>query len=176
MEKVKRKRTGKWYNENEKKTLLGIGLTPTKQSGAGFTEKEDGYNDKILAQLKSTDASSYRLTLDDLEKLKYHAMVEHKLPLFIIQFLSTDELYLVLKYEDIKDICLSLLGVKDISDLKYEPQSEIVNALSSYDNDIDCVKSSEVQIIKSNSKAREKFHEKRNEEWEKRKMKNSKKK
>lgn len=167
--KIKRKRTGKWYSKNEKKTLLKVGLTPTKQSGAGFLEKEDGYNDKILAQLKTTDVGSYRITLDDLDKLKYHSMVSHKLPLFIIQFMQTGELYFILRQEDLKDICLSLLGVEDVSELEYEPRSEIVAELSSCENDNDVKKSYEAPIIKTDSKARDKFYERREKEWQKRK-------
>lgn len=174
MGRAKRKRTGKWYSKNEKETLLKIGLTPTKQSGAGFIEKEDGYNEKVLAQLKTTDADSYRLTLDDLEKLKYNSMVAHKLPLFIIQFMKTGELYLVIKYEDIKDVTLSMLGVEDLSDLKYEPRGEIVAELSSCENDESSYKNDEEEtceapIIKTSAEAREKFYEERKEEWEKRK-------
>lgn len=167
MGRAKRKRTGKWYSKNEKETLLKIGLTPTKRSGAGFIEKEDGYNEKVLAQLKTTDADSYRLKLDDLEKLKYNSMVAHKLPLFIIQFMKTGELYLVIKYEDIKDVTLSMLGVEDLSDLKYEPRGEIVAVLSSYKNDEE--ETCEAPIIKTSAEAREKFYEERKEEWEKRK-------
>lgn len=171
-DKSKRKRTGKWYSENEKEVMNKIGLTPTKQSGAGWIEKEDGFNDKILAQLKSTDANSYRLSLDDLEKLKYNSMVSHKLPLFVVEFLKTDELYLVLKYEDIKDICLSLLNVKDVSELKYEPKSEMVDILSSIEKDVD----HEPEItIKSDKRARENFYEKENEKWERRKKESKKK-
>ena len=49
------KRTGKFYFRNEKEVLKSLGLTPTPQSGAGWVAKEDGENEIILAQLKSTD-------------------------------------------------------------------------------------------------------------------------
>lgn len=166
-----RKRVGKWYFKNEKEVMEFLGLTPTIASGSSWIEKEDGYNDKVLAQLKTTDAESYRLTLDDLEKLKYNSMVAHKLPLFIIQFMKTGELYLVAKYEDIKDVTLSMLGVEDLSDLEYEPRGEIVAELSSYKNDYDAneEETCEAPVIKTSAEAREKFYEKRKEEWEKRK-------
>ena len=70
------------------------GLKATPQSGAGWLIKEDGQNENIIAQLKSTDAQSYRISLDDIDKLEYHAMVENKIPLFIIEFLERDERYL----------------------------------------------------------------------------------
>ena len=71
-------------------------------------EKEDGENDYILCQLKSTDAASYQLRKLDFEKLLYHAEVDCKIPLFVIQFMDTtmpllaltpvDELQNVSKY------------------------------------------------------------------------------
>lgn len=159
---AKRKRSQRWYNENEKKVMKEFGLTPTIRSGAGWEEKEDGYNDKILAQLKTTDALSYRLTLEDIEKLNYHAMVQHKLPLFIIQFLTNNDIYMVLKKQDLKDICLSLLGVEDVSELKYEPQSAIIDSLLDDGIETDV----EIKKIKSNAKARDKFHEERSKKWQ----------
>lgn len=98
------KRTGKFYSKNEKKIMESLGLTPTKMSGGGWIEKEDGYNDYILCQHKSTDANSYRLTREDFRKLEYHALVEKKMPLFVVEFLSDGELYLIIKPEDLTSI------------------------------------------------------------------------
>jgi hypothetical protein len=83
---VNKKRSGKFYRRNEAEVMQRFGLTPTKNSGAGWLEKEDGYNDFILSQLKSTDAESIRLTLLDIHKLEYHAITEHKLPVFMNSF------------------------------------------------------------------------------------------
>lgn len=97
----------KFWRKNERDVCKQLGLRPVPGSGAGM-EKEDGENDYILCQLKSTDAASYQLRKLDVEKLLYHAEVDCKIPLFVIQFMDTtmpllaltpvDELQNVSKY------------------------------------------------------------------------------
>lgn len=97
----------KFWRKNEREVCKQLGLRPVPGSGAGM-EKEDGENDYILCQLKSTDAASYQLRKLDVEKLLYHAEVDCKIPLFVIQFMDTtmpllaltpvDELQNVSKY------------------------------------------------------------------------------
>ena len=50
------KRSFKFYRQNEAEVMKSLGLKPTKNSGSGWIEKEDGQNDYIICQLKSTDA------------------------------------------------------------------------------------------------------------------------
>ena len=56
------KRTGKFYRKNEAEVMKSLGLIPTKNSGSGWIEKEDGQNDYVICQLKSTDAQSIKVT------------------------------------------------------------------------------------------------------------------
>lgn len=98
------KRSGKFYSRNEKKTLMALGLTPAPASGAGWVIKEDGENDVVMVQLKSTDASSYRLNMLDMKKLEYHAMVSSKVPVFLVQFLKQDKLYAIVDIADLQDL------------------------------------------------------------------------
>lgn len=81
--------------------MNALGLKPTKNSGAGWIEKEDGQNDHVIAQLKSTDAQSIRLSLSDFNTLEYNAAVVHKIPMFVIQFLSNNNIYILIKPEDL---------------------------------------------------------------------------
>lgn len=97
-------RSGKWYRRNEREVMESFGLQPTKNSGSGWIEKEDGENENILCQLKSTDAHSIKINTDDLQKLEYHAVVAHKLPLFLVQFIGTGDVYCVIKPAHIADI------------------------------------------------------------------------
>lgn len=78
----------KFWRKNEREVCKQLGLRPVPGSGAGI-EKEDGENDYILCQLKSTDAASYQIRKLDVEKLLYHAEVDCKIPLFVIQFMDT---------------------------------------------------------------------------------------
>lgn len=94
----------KFYRKNEAEVMKRLGLRPTKNSGAGWVEKSDGQNDNVICELKSTDKLSYRLTIDDLHTLIYNADVTRKYPVFAIQFLQSDELFLLVRPGDIKDV------------------------------------------------------------------------
>lgn len=98
------RRSGKFYYKNERETLESLGLSQVPGSGSGWVHKEDGSNEYILAQLKSTDAQSFRVTKLDLDKLEYHANVEHKVPVFLVQFLQSNEIYALCKVDDIPDL------------------------------------------------------------------------
>lgn len=98
------KRSGKWYRKNEADVMRQLGLEPTKNSGSGWIEKEDGQSDKIICQLKSTDASSIKVSQQDLDTLQHNAWVSHKLPVFAVQFLQSGEVYLVLKPETLEGV------------------------------------------------------------------------
>lgn len=94
------KRSGKFYRRNEEEVMETLGLKPTKNSGSGWIEKEDGQNDYIICQLKSTDAQSIKVNQSDIRILEKNATIAHKLPVFAIQFLNTGEVWLMAKPED----------------------------------------------------------------------------
>lgn len=91
------KRSGKFYRKNEREVMKSLGLSPTYNSGSGWIEKEDGQNDYIICQLKSTDSQSIKVNQKDLRMLENNAAVTHKLPVFAIQFLNTCEVWLLVK-------------------------------------------------------------------------------
>lgn len=82
-----KKKTSKYYFKNEKELMRSLGLNPTPGSGNRII-KEDGQNEKIIAQLKSTEADSITIKLNDLTTLLYNATVSHKVPIFINQFVN----------------------------------------------------------------------------------------
>lgn len=98
------KRSGKFYYKNESKVLRELGFTPAPGSGNGWVVKEDGYNEHAMVQLKSTDAASYRLTLFDMKQLEYHAKVEHKLPIFLVQFLNENKVYAIVDVAELDQL------------------------------------------------------------------------
>lgn len=98
------KRSGKFYRKNEQEIMKRLGLQPTINSGSGWIQKEDGENENFLCQLKSTDSQSIKINKLDIEKLLHNSSVSHKLPVFAIQFLSDDSIYLLLRPEDLKEI------------------------------------------------------------------------
>lgn len=98
------KRSGKFYFKNEKQVMKSLGLKQTKGSGNQWLEKEDGQNEYLICQLKSTDAQSIRVQQKDIRLLEYNADITHKIPIFAIQFLNTGEVWLMAKPEDFVDV------------------------------------------------------------------------
>lgn len=98
------KRSGKFYYRNERETLEAFGFKQVPGSGNGWVAKEDGESDNTLVQLKSTENSSYAVSLLDLKKLEVHAETEHKFPLFLIQFLKQDKIYALVSIENLEDL------------------------------------------------------------------------
>lgn len=151
-----RERSAKWYFNNEKEVMLDLGLTPTKGSGSGWVDKEDGYNDFILAQLKSTDKQQYTFKKLDLEKLEYNAMVANKLPVFLLQWLSNNSLYAIVKITDIPAIA------EYIKTGKTEVQALDLGIKEG----IEAKPRSSGKTVKSAAKAREAFYKQKEEVWE----------
>lgn len=146
------KRTGKFYSRNEKETLSRLGLKPSPMSGAGWMIKEDGENDIVMVQLKSTDSSSYRLDLLDLTKLEYHADISRKVPIFLIQYLKTGKIYAVVDIDNIKELGEAL----DTGKVK---EKMVIKDIES---------TVEKKVVKTSKKSREQFFKERGEKFGKR--------
>lgn len=99
-----KKRSGKFYYRNEREVMQALGLEQVAGSGNGWVSKEDGENDNVLCQLKSTDAQSISIKKLDIEKLEYHAHVSHKVPVFAVNFLSDNSTYLLLSPESLFEL------------------------------------------------------------------------
>lgn len=154
------KRSGKFYRKNEADIMRSLGLEPTPNSGSGPIWKEDGQSDEVICQLKSTDASSIRINKKDLDVLSYNAAVAHKLPVFAIQFLQSNEVYLLIKPE------LLCEAAKYIKTGEYESANEFVGIdLSEHEQMITTPK----RVIKSSSSAREKFNQENERKFKKEK-------
>lgn len=140
------KRSFKFYRKNEEEVMESLGLKPTKNSGSGWIEKEDGQSDYLICQLKSTDAQSIKVNQKDIRILEYNAEVAHKLPIFAIQFLNTGEVWLMAKPEDftsvaeyintnqISEAATSVFDdVEEVEDVKQRPRKKIGSSKSSRD-------------------------------------------
>lgn len=159
------KRSGKFYRNNEKEVMRSLGFTPTPNSGSGWIVKEDGQSEDLICQLKSTDAKSIKLVKSDIDTLEYNALVAHKLPIFVIQFLSTNECFLVIRPEDIQDIA-KYLKTGEVSNERFDLGIEL--AEGSFDSTSEAPK----KMIGSSSKGRKVF-EKENAEKYKKKVKSA---
>lgn len=85
---MSKRRKGNFWSKNEKEKMKMLGLIPTPQSGAGELWKEDGHNDYVICQLKSSEKESIRVNKLDIEKLLYHAEIDNKIPIFVIEFID----------------------------------------------------------------------------------------
>lgn len=124
----KGRRLGSFYSKNESDIMKRLGLKPTVGSGAGWIEKEDGQNEYLIAQLKSTDAQSIGIKLFDIHKLEYNAMVTHKVPVFVIQFLETDEVFVMSRPSDLLSVA-KYLECGEKTAIKEEENINIVETI-----------------------------------------------
>lgn len=97
-----KKRGSKFWFKNEKELMRSLGLNPTPGSGNRII-KEDGQNEYLIAQLKSTEGSSITIKLQDVNSLIYNSTVTHKLPLFINQFID-GPILVSMRLQDIPEV------------------------------------------------------------------------
>lgn len=155
------KRSGKFYRRNEAEVMKMLGFKPTVNSGSGWIEKEDGQSENAICQLKSTDASSIKVNKKDLDVLSYNASVAHKIPVFAIQFLQSNEVYLILKPDLLSEVS------KYIETGHYETSvNEFIGVnVEGIEDDVVSPK----KKIKSSSKAREQFKKENDRKFRKEK-------
>jgi hypothetical protein len=150
----------KWYDKNEREVMARLGLQPTKASGAGWIEKEDGQSDKLIAQLKSTDKSSVTIQKQDIDTLRHNALIAHKTPLFVVQFIQSGEIYVLCKLEDVAEINENIFSksVDTSKQLCYNDNIEEV-----------CAKKKEQKAVQqSTSKDREEYFNDYNKQFKRR--------
>lgn len=153
-------RTGKFYRKNEKEIMEMIGLTPTVNSGSGWVEKEDGESDYILCQLKSTDAGSIKIDKQDLDTLEYHASVSHKLPVFAIQFLRSNKVYLIVNPDQLCDVAKYIKTGDAPDQMQYIFSAADIGKI--IDTSVDCG-----NTVKSSFEARENYNKAQEKRYKK---------
>lgn len=153
------KRSGKFYRINEATVMKELGLKPTKNSGSGWVEKEDGQDENLICQLKSTDANSIKVNKQDLDTLAYNANVAHKIPIFAIQFLQSNETYLIVKPEML-EVLAKYLKTDIIENDKYNDLIDLSDTVKS--------KTADKKVVKSGINARNAFVEEQNKKYKKR--------
>lgn len=155
------KRSGKFYRKNEAEVMESLGLKPTKNSGSGWVEKEDGQSEEVICQLKSTDAESIRIHKKDLDTLSYNAAVAHKLPVFAIQFLQSNEVYLLVKPDMLCE------AAQYIETGEYTSANAFIGVDLSEHEDTTTIVGG--RTIKSSSRARKQFNEENEKRFKKEK-------
>lgn len=154
------KRSGKFYHKNEADVMRSLGLEPTPNSGSGPIWKEDGQSEEVICQLKSTDAESIRIHKKDLDTLSYNAAVAHKLPVFAIQFLQSNEVYLLVKPDMLCE------AAQYIETGEYISANAFIGVDLSEHEDMVAIPK---RTIKSSSRARKQFNEENEKRFKKEK-------
>lgn len=152
------RRSGKSWYRNERETMGSLGLAQVPGSGNGWVAKEDGENEHVLCQLKSTDGASISVKKVDIDKLLLNAEVERKIPVFAVQFLSSGDLYLLVRPLDLPEVARYIeTGVNE-----REGRSETISDDSEEDWDDDTA-----PVLESSQRARERFSEQNRRKYEK---------
>lgn len=141
----------KFYREQEQEVMRSLGLEPTKNSGSGWIEKEDGQNDYLICQLKTTDAQSITINQKDIRVLEKNAAVSHKTPIFTIHFNNTGETWIMAKPTDfgqVSDVIRDVVATEKVI-------PDIVKGVNMF---AETQTIAERPTVASSSKAREKFH------------------
>ena len=139
------RRSGKFYYRNERETMEMLGMRQVPGSGNGWVAKEDGENEHLLCQLKSTDGNSIGVKKIDIDKLLLNAETEHKLPVFAVQFLKSGEVYLLVRPIDIEEVAEYL----DTGVVKRSDEDDIV--------EVNEAKAEKKPVVRSSESARERF-------------------
>ena len=150
--------TSRYWYKNEKEVMRRLGLKSTLGSGSGPIEKEDGYNDEILLQLKSTAKRQITVHKKDVDDLVVHAAVEHKAPVFAINFVEDGSVWLMVRPQDVQ----ALLSLPEPVRGAARPRARQVPAPRSAD-----VPSKSGRVIASSAKAREEYREEQRKRFEK---------
>lgn len=79
-------------------------------SGNGWVRKGDVRSDTELWECKITSAKSYSLKQAELEKLNNQALMDGRIPIFLVEFLKQGEAYVILSKEDFMEMRMRLDG------------------------------------------------------------------
>lgn len=73
-------------------------------SGNGWIRKSDVRTETELVEAKITSAKSYSLKYAELRKLEEQALMDGRIPIFLVEFLSYGQAYVVLMKEDYEEM------------------------------------------------------------------------
>lgn len=137
--------------------MKALGLEPTPNSGSGWLIKEDGQSDEIICQLKSTDARLIRINQEDIKILEENALTVHKIPVFAIQFLNDDSVFIMCRPVDLR----AMAEYIDTGRVVKEKQSLVGIELGEEK------KKKNVTKIQSSQNARKQFFKEKQKQYEK---------
>lgn len=84
----------------ERRLASKLGGTVNSGSGNGWVRKGDVRTEDELFELKITDAKSFSLKDAELEKLTNQALVDGRMPIFMVQFKTTGNEWVIMSKDD----------------------------------------------------------------------------
>lgn len=84
----------------ERRLANKLGGSVNSGSGNGWIRKGDVRTEDELFELKITDAKSYSLKDIELEKLTNQALVDGRMPIFMVQFKTTGNEWVIMSKDD----------------------------------------------------------------------------
>jgi hypothetical protein len=84
----------------EKALARKLGGTVNSGSGNGWLRKSDVRTEQELFELKITSAKSYSLKDSELEKNYNQALIDGRIPVFMVEFKTTRNTWVILSIED----------------------------------------------------------------------------
>lgn len=84
----------------EKALARKLGGSVNSGSGNGWLRKGDVRTEEELFELKITSAKSYSLKDAELEKLTNQALVDGRIPVFMVEFKTTGNAWVIMSKDD----------------------------------------------------------------------------
>lgn len=96
--------THKDSQRQERHLSTEIGGSVNSGSGNGWIRKSDVRTDSELWELKITSAKSYPLKDAELEKNSTQALIDGRIPIFLVEFKSSGNSWVILSKDDYMDL------------------------------------------------------------------------
>lgn len=92
--------TYKDSQRQERSLAKQLGGSVNAGSGNGWVRKGDVRSEHELWECKITSAKSYPMKIEELEKLENQAIVDGRIPVFLVEFLKSGGEYVILSKND----------------------------------------------------------------------------
>jgi translation elongation factor EF-Ts len=96
--------TYKDSQKQEKALARKLGGSVNAGSGNQWIRKSDVRTEDVLVEAKITSAKSFSLKDDELIKNRNYAIVDGRMPIFLVEFKTTGNSYVILTEDDFLDL------------------------------------------------------------------------
>lgn len=94
----------------ERSLAKQLGGSVNAGSGNGWVRKGDVRSDKELWECKITSSKSYSLKYEELRKVYEQALMDGRIPIFLVEFMKQGESFVVLTQDDYMEMREAYFG------------------------------------------------------------------